>query len=554
MLSKQVRATRVAAAFVVGALIAGVGVWAQNAALVGVGYDDAIYTLLARAWSQGEGYRLTYLPGALPGIKYPPIYPLSLIPFWSLAGSQEAALHAMKLANGLYIGVAAGLFAFILADLGILSVQLAGAVALFGFASGSMMLVSTSLLSEPLYLVLLCAALWQADSLGDNASRRHVLAAGALAGIVVLTRTVGIALPVAVVIGIWRRFGRKRALYAAAAAALVIAPWAIFGIHGAGQIPGPLQPRYGSYLQLYLLSLAGSPMAALQVVVINVGAILQTIGSKLVPQFGGFFQSLLGALVIVLAMLGSRRILSVAPATAIYPWVYLGVVSVWSFPPFRFVFLIFPFLLALAAVSLPVLADRFAAAAGRYGESRATMRGPWVRRAIIAVGLLVAINLGYVQARSLVRRVWDGAQLQKSTVSEEVIAWVNAHTDPGAVVAFEFEPMLALYTGRLTVPNNYEPAHFRYRRGSPPVEPLAQLLRETRADFVAVRRDVVAAAGPIDALVGRYPGSLKLVHVTPSGALIFETNLKALAGRRPARGRIERDRPGQLDLTQGSKD
>ena len=69
----------------------------------------------------------------------------------------------------------------------------------------------------------------------------------------------------------------------------------------------------------------------------------------------------------------------------------------------------------------------------------------------------------------------------------------------------------------------------------------------------------MAAAGPIDALVGRYPGSLKLVHVTPLGALIFETNLKALAGGRAGRAgrvRIERDSPGELDAdaTQGSKD
>ena len=157
------RAGRVLTALAIGIVIASLGLWAQNTALVGVNYDDAIYALLARAVADGHGYRLTEL-GDLPGIKYPPIYPMSLVPLWVLTDSQDAALHAMKLANGLYIGVAAGLFAFLLVELSILSLPLAAGVSMIGFASGSMMLVSSGLLSEPLYLVLLYLALWKADS------------------------------------------------------------------------------------------------------------------------------------------------------------------------------------------------------------------------------------------------------------------------------------------------------------------------------------------------------------------------------------------------------
>ncbi|NIR02147.1 MAG: hypothetical protein GTN78_18455, partial [Gemmatimonadales bacterium] len=84
----------------------------------------------------------TFLPTSLPAIKYPPVYPLSLVPFWLLTSSAEAALLGMKVANGVYIGLAAGLFVFLLTDLRILPVVLAAALAIVGFASGSMMLVT----------------------------------------------------------------------------------------------------------------------------------------------------------------------------------------------------------------------------------------------------------------------------------------------------------------------------------------------------------------------------------------------------------------------------
>jgi hypothetical protein len=43
-----------------------------------------------------------------------------------------------------------------------------------------------------------------------------------------------------------------------------------------------------------------------------------------------------------------------------------------------------------------------------------------------------------------------------------------------------------------------------------------------------VRRDVSAASEPIDDLLGRYPGALRLIHVTGTGVLIFEVDRRAL--------------------------
>jgi hypothetical protein len=521
----------------VGVVIAVLGVWAQNAALVGINYDDGIYALLARAIANGDGYRLTFLPVALPGIKYPPVYPLSLVPFWILAGSQESALWAMKIANGMYLGVAAGTFTYLMADLRVMPTYLAAVVAVVSFVSGTMMLVTAGVLSEPLYMAVLFAALWVADGGEGRPGTKRLVFAGTLAGLVVLTRSVGVTVVVAVAIGLWVRYGRRTALKALGVAALVIAPWLAFTFAKSGQVPEVLVPRYGSYLQLYLANLGGSLGSAFDIFSTNLGAILQTLGAKLVPWFGSTIRSLAGAALIALAMLGSVKIVRKAPATAIYPWVYLALILVWSFPPFRFLFILFPLLLALAVVSLPIVAGRMGEILG--GVSRGRIRQSWPRFALIALSLLVAGGLAFRDSRAVARRVWDGAELDKSASGAEVIDWVLKNTGPHAVIAYEFDPLIALHTGRKVVPNNYEPVHIWYRTEAPPVEPLARMFSEMGVGYVAVRLNVPLAAAPVDALVERHPDVLNLTYVTGRGAAIFELDLDVLRAQLGSPDRVE---------------
>ncbi len=494
--------------------------------LVGVNYDDGIYALLARALARGDGYRLTFIPGGPPGVKYPPLYPLTLVPFWTLASGQDAALWGMKLANGIYVGVAAGLFTLLLANLRLMPVNAAAVVALLSFASGSMMLITAGVLSEPLYLLLLFAGLWVADSTRRDASRTRLVLAGLLVALVALTRMVGVALLAAVLFGAWRRLGRGRTTVVAAAALLVLVPWLLYTLAFADQIPEVLVPRYGSYAQLYLSNLAGRPLAALEIGVTNLGAVLETLGGKLVPQVGAAPRSLVGALLLGFALLGSVATYRSAPATALYPWLYLGIVSLWSFPPFRFVFVLFPLLLALATLGFVRVVRRVGAGHGERGV-RSGWRSP--RTVGLALGAALLTNLAYREGRALTRRVWDGAELDRSAASAEVIAWVQRSTDEDDIVAYEFDPLIALHTARRAVPNNYEPVHLWYGRSQPAAEPLALLLRDMGVDYLAVRANVPLAAAPVDALIERYPESLSLEHVTERGAFIFATNL----GRRP---------------------
>lgn len=535
-------------AIAVAAVVGAVGVWAQNAALVGVNYDDGIYALLARAVASGDGYRLTHLPGALPGIKYPPLYPLSLVPFWSLYDTPEGALHAMKLANGAYIGVAAGLFTLLCVELGMAAAPLAAAIALLAFVSGSMMLASVGLLSEPLYLVTLFLALWASDAQRPGAGTLRLVAAGGLAGLAALTRMVGLALLLPVLFAAHRRAGRRGLLVAGMAAAVPVVPWLTFTVSGARDIPDVLVPRYGSYLQLYAAGIAGSPRLAWDVVATNVGSTFQTLGVKLAPWLPALPQALAGVAWIGLAVLGSRRLFKVAPATAAYPWLYLAFVSTWSYPPFRFVFVLIPLLLALTVASLPPLAAALTSTLARSRLRPVARCAGWARPGVFLAASLLAANLAYREVRSVTRRVWDGAELRNSTAGAGLIDWVLSNTDPEDVIAFEFDPLIALHTGRQAVPNNYEPLHSLYRPPEPQVEMLARLFREMGVDYVAVRRDVPLAVRPIDALAGRYPNALQLVFMSGSGVLVFRVDQNALAGPPSAGGAAssasEAERPG----------
>ncbi|NIR46553.1 MAG: hypothetical protein GWN99_19085 [Gemmatimonadetes bacterium] len=523
----KTRLHRLAMAALVGAVVASVGVWAQNDALVGVNYDDAVYAWLARSLADGEGYRLSYLPEPLPGIKYPPVYPTSLAAFWTISSDREAAFDRMKWVNGIYIGLAAGLFAFLLAELGILTAPVAAVVALLGFVSGSMMLVTSGLLSEPLYLVLLWGTLLAADGTTERSGIWRFVGVGVLAAAVALTRMVGLAAVIAVCVGIaWRR-DRRRALIVAVAAGLTLLPWIIYTLVAADQVPAVLVPRYGSYLQRYLSGVGSSPGAALDIAFTNIGAMLQTLGAKLTPWLGAAGQGAAGVLLLVFAILGARRVARLAPATAIYPWLYLAVMATWTFPPFRFLFILIPLLLALALVGVLRLADGLQEALDQGGPDAATRRGGWARLAVIGVVVILGIDLGYREVGSVARRVWDGAELEKSAVAAELVAWVEDNVRPEAVVAFEFDPLLALYSGRRTAPNNYEPLHPWYQSREPGVDELASLLVDLGVDYVAVRRDVAVAAAPIDALMGRHPGWLGIVHVTPRGVVVLRVTEEA---------------------------
>src|SRR5205085_5084384 len=83
------------------------GIFAVDTLPIGGFYDDAFYVILAKSLATGHGYRNLNLPGAPFATHYPPGYPLLLAVLWWLGPAFPANLVLFKVANALFLGIAA---------------------------------------------------------------------------------------------------------------------------------------------------------------------------------------------------------------------------------------------------------------------------------------------------------------------------------------------------------------------------------------------------------------------------------------------------------------
>jgi 4-amino-4-deoxy-L-arabinose transferase-like glycosyltransferase len=201
----------------------------------GLRHDARDYDVHARSIAQGEGYSKTLAYGR-PTAFRPPGYPYFLAGVYRLAGVERAdtrrRVHAARVAQAVVGTVAVGL-------VGLLAAQLWGAgvaLAATGLAAAylPLILVGGSVMSEPLFVMLMLAALVAAVQHRRSAHRlRFAVLAGVLAGLAILTRANAVVLLLPLAAAVWDGGPRlaRRALAAPAAllaaAALTVAPWTI---------------------------------------------------------------------------------------------------------------------------------------------------------------------------------------------------------------------------------------------------------------------------------------------------------------------------------------
>lgn len=193
--------------------------------------NDAFeYDYLARSIAAGDGYPQSgYLLQGGPTAIRGPGYPYLLGAVYALSGDSREA--------GRITGAALGALAVLL--LYLLTKRIWGrrvGLAAAGLAAvfPPLVLLSRDLLSESLFIVLVLAALLSALNFRrSGGDLRWAAAAGALCGLAVLTRSTGIVLLLAAVLGVWTLRPRLQArallapALAVACAALVVVPWTI---------------------------------------------------------------------------------------------------------------------------------------------------------------------------------------------------------------------------------------------------------------------------------------------------------------------------------------
>ena len=496
-----------AAAVAVSGLVAAV----MPDALVGVFYDDGIYLSLAKSLAEGHGYHLQYLPGAPGGIHYPFGYPAFLAALWTLWPSFPANVVLFRAANAVLLGVFAGLT---VGQLGarVLGRPWAGALLVVIAATAlPLVTVTTVLFAEPLFLTLAAAACWSAEAACRSDGRRALLvaaAAGLLAGASALTRSIGLALVVGVVVSLLLARRTRAAIVAGVVAVVMLAPWSLWVAAHHHELDGAIASGYGTYGDLLRQSGWGwlSPAT-----LADVGGPLLTVALPPVPYLRGLLALPAGALLIT----GMVRLVREIPTLGWTLVCYLGIVLVWPYGPDRFLWAAVPWLAVAFALGVEAAWRRSAEATAAAGK---------VRRVATVAGIVgVAAGYGIFQVRGYAHGWATSTQRGISATMSALLPWIQARTEPEAVIASEDEALLWLYTGRRAVPNYVWRVRGRSAEALGP-DSLRAWLERSHADYLVLTGPGSDPARMVDALIGRRPGYLQMVQVWAGPMFAFRVH------------------------------
>lgn len=432
--------------FAAGAIVAAVALASITAVPVGVFWDDGVYLICAKSLATGMGYRFLQLPGAPPAVHFPPGWPALLAVIWKFGPAFPDNVVLLKLVNPLLLALGAALACvYGVRRLGVPPWVAALAAVVFAAALPEMVIAGV-LFSEPLFFVVLLAALVLADRAVDHGGWRRAVAAGLAVGAVALVRTAGIALVPALVVALLIARRRREAALSAAGAAVLLAPWQLWIAIHARDLAAPYRGNYGPYLD-WVLAMYRDRGAAFALVLArtNVLALMRSLGVTLFPFGPRGIRPLLVTLVLVVSAVAVIRARRRAATALLFTFFYCAMVFAWPYAPDRFMWAIWP-LLGMVLASGTVECWRIAA------EQRAarSVRVTGVFACAIAV-LAIAGHAAY-SVRGASRHWWDTAARSNADALLPVADWINANTKPDDVIAVDGEPFIYLHTGRTVVP------------------------------------------------------------------------------------------------------
>jgi len=465
-------------------------------ALVGVFYDDGIYLALGKSLAEGHGYRHLYLPGAPRAVHYPPLYPVLLAALWKAWPAFPSNVAMLRAANAALMGAFAALATSYLARRFEVRPWLTALVVAASTTAIPVLAVATVLFSEPLFLALAAAACLVGDAAREGGERRALgmaAAAGALAALAALTRSIGVAVLAGVVVALLVARRWKPALAALGAGIVLLAPWAAWVTAYRHGIDPVIAANYGTYGDF--LSQTGWSWLSLRGV-LELARPLGVITLSILPFPVRVVVGLAAAAVLVG---GLEVLVRRAPAAGWMLLAYLVIVFLWPYGPDRFLWGVLPWLGAAFAAGAVSMAARRSGALGRA-----------LRLATASVAVVVAGSYAASQARGFATGAATSEQKGISATMETALAWIRSSTDSSAVIAGEDEALIWLYTGRRAVPSYLWRVRGRSAESLGP-DSLRAWLRRSRATHLLLTGPGSDAAPTVDALLGRYPDDLHLV-------------------------------------------
>ncbi len=176
---------------------------------VGLFHDDAIYILTGRALKQGQGYRITSIPGMPRQTKYPPLYPAVLSLLWRIQPAFPANTVLFRLVNILFWLVALALTFDLLVRFRYTSPGIALLIVVWRGFSPDAVHFTSLVLTEPLVTLLVTGSLWFCEaSLAAELRRQRIGYAafsGFTLGLAILTRSSVLFLSIALAWALLRK-------------------------------------------------------------------------------------------------------------------------------------------------------------------------------------------------------------------------------------------------------------------------------------------------------------------------------------------------------------
>jgi hypothetical protein len=436
-------------------IVAAVYLVAWRAPAIGLFHDDAVYLITAKSLVAGHGYTIGSLPTPIPQTKYPPAFPLLLALFVMVSD------HALWLKLLPLICTAAWLLLSykLLRKMG---AEPWAALFLVGVTAASpvVVLLGTNLLSEPLFALLLTAALLAL--LNDR-----MFAAGALAALATLTRPAGLALIVACALTLIVRGRFRRAAIFTATSVILAAPWFAWAF-----VHAPDDPYYGAgnYVASSVLGhLAASEKEA--VFSTNLLFLFQS-PFALLSGITDLYAGILTFLLLAWCLWKRRQLMP-----DLFLLLYCFMLLLYTWHAVRFLAPVLPLILWLLWRVFSQVRVREAVAAGVLIVSLLPL---WAS----ARRIPVTLRTGSFPASEREPDNWK----QMTTL----FAWIRQNTAPDALVAANLDPLFYLKTGRKAI-RGYVPDGYKtlYQSGGQTVTPdqLSSTLRRNGVNYVALTPD-----------------------------------------------------------------
>jgi hypothetical protein len=473
-----------------------IALWAQAAALVGVFYDDGIYTVLAKALAEGRGYHYIHLPGAPPAVHYPILYPLALSVLWRIWPDFPANVALFQVFDSAALAIAAWLVAAQAQRLrlpGVIQYVFVPAA----FLAFPLLAIVGVRFSEPFFLALSVTAVVLADR--EDGSAKHAIMAGIVAGLAALTRSIGVAVIGGVAAGLWIRRGPRHSVLAFAASGLIVAPWFAWVSAHAHQVDPRIAANYGSYADASRQAGVAAMLAGLDMRAFG------PLARLVLPAPTMWIWKTLAVLLFATLLWGGFLLARRAPTLIATLALYITVVTFWPFTPDRFMWIMLPWMAIL--VGCGILAA-------------------WQRRGAFrfAAGLLsCAMIVGYVprQVQSLAHRSFAATAEGISLPSLLLIPSIRSGVaDSAAVIAAEGEPLVFLYTGHLSVPNSI----FKWKGRSSeslPAEDAVRFLCDSRVSYIALSGVESEGAPVVAHLAEVHPQSIDRLFQVRNGPALY---------------------------------